>query len=127
MPTRRFSLAPRLRVKLDSAIAFGPGKAELIGLIASKGSIRAAAAEMEMSYNRAWTLVGEMNRLFKKPLVASARGGGDGGGARLTPTGVRVLGLYTKMERDCLRVAQTDWKTLRGLLRQKRRTGARRG
>ena len=86
-------------------------------LIASTGSIRAAAAEMEMSYNRAWMLVREMNRLFKRPLVASSRGGGTGGGAELTQTGLRVLALYSKMEKDCLRVARGDWKVLRGLLR----------
>jgi len=117
MPAPRARLAPRLRVTLDSDIALGPGKAELLGLIASRGSIRAAASQMGMSYNRAWTLVREMNRLFRKPLVESLRGGGTGGGATLTPTGLRVLGIYGSMERGCLKAVEGDWRSLRSLLR----------
>ena len=117
MPEPRAKLAPRLRVTLGSEIALGPGKAELLGLIASKGSIRAAALQMDMSYNRAWTLVREMNGLFRKPLVVSLRGGGTGGGATLTPTGARVLRLYGIMERDCHRAVEREWKSLRALLR----------
>ncbi len=47
-----------------------------------------------MSYKRAWMLVEEMNAAFAEPLVASARGGAQGGGARLTAAGAQVLALY---------------------------------
>ncbi len=97
--------------------AFGPGKARLLGLIAKTGSIRSAAGQMNMSYNRAWTLVRHMNGFFLEPLVESARGGKAGGGATLTATGRKVLGLYLRMERTCHQATRTDGLALRRLLR----------
>jgi molybdate transport system regulatory protein len=117
MARPKSDLQPRLRFPRDDATSFGPGKAELLGQIAASGSIRAAAARMAMSYNRAWNLVRDMNRLFRRPLVASVRGGGSGGGAELTPTGRRVLEYYARMERACLRATRPQWRALRRLLR----------
>jgi molybdate transport system regulatory protein len=72
---------------------------------------------MRMSYNRAWMLVQDMNRLFRKPLVKSVRGGGKGGGAELTPTGLKVLARYKRMERTCHLANRGDWQALRRLIR----------
>src|SRR5262245_5349838 len=84
----------RIRVLAGSEIAMGPGKAELLDAIADTGSISAAARRMRMSYRRAWLLVHTMNECFRQPLVSAAKGGRTGGGARLTPTGERVLTRY---------------------------------
>lgn len=113
--------SPRLRIKLrleyDSPLILGPGKAELLARIARLGSISAAAREMKMSYKRAWTLVEEMNQAFNDPVIDSARGGAGGGGARVTPTGERVLGHYRALE-SLLREAGADHlAALDGLLR----------
>jgi molybdate transport system regulatory protein len=116
VPRGTLHLQPRLRFPDDSASAFGPGKAELLRLIVTTGSIRSAAARMGMSYSRAWTLVREVNRLFKQPLVGMVRGGGTGGGARLTPLGEEVLARYGSMERACLAATRADWTALRRLL-----------
>lgn len=89
---------PRLRVLLGSAIAMGPGKADLLQAIADTGSITAAAQSMAMSYRRAWLLIDTMNRSFRGPLVEAARGGRGGGGARLTPLGREALRRYRRME-----------------------------
>ena len=110
-------LQPRLRLLGSRGKAFGPGKAELLKRIAASGSIREAAKRMAMSYNRAWMLVQEMNRLFRKPLVVSVRGGESGGGAKLTVTGEDVIARYTRMERACLLATQVDWKALHRLVR----------
>lgn len=111
-------LEPRLRFPNGSAKAFGPGKAQLLRHIAATGSIRSAATELGMSYNRAWQLVVAMNDLFQAPLVERARGGGTRGGASLTATGERVLSLYTNMEEACLTATRDDWTALRRLLRE---------
>lgn len=71
-----------------------------------------------MSYNRAWTLVREINGLFREPLVASARGGAAGGGASLTDAGEEVLARYTRMEAACLKATRRDWEALRRRLRR---------
>ena len=100
----RALVSPRIRVVLnDGTIVMGPGKAELLAAVASSGSIRSAAAELEMSYMRAWSLIRTMNEAFQTPLVEKVRGGADQGGARLTARGRRVLQLYRWMEREARR------------------------
>jgi molybdate transport system regulatory protein len=110
-------LRPRFRIVRGKKIAFGPGKAELLDLIAQTGSIGEAATRMEMSYMRAWTLVGEMNQCFCAPVVKSARGGREHGGAALTDTGRRALALYRRIEETGLKSVQPDWRALKKLLR----------
>ncbi len=91
---------PRLRVLFGSAIAIGPGKADLLDAIARTGSISAAGRELGMSYRRAWLLVDTMNRCFRGPLVEATKGGPHGGGARLTPLGADVLARYHALEAE---------------------------
>ena len=109
--------SPRLRVLLGAAIAIGPGKADLLDAIAVSGSISAAAKRMGMSYRRAWLLVDTMNSCFQGPLVASARGGSGGGGARLTPLGQEVLARYRDMEAKALGCLHDDLASFTKLMR----------
>lgn len=88
----------RLRLPLGGGVSFGPGKAALLELIAETGSIAAAGRRMGMSYRRAWSLVREANAAFAEPLVLSARGGAEGGGAALTPLGREVLTHFRALE-----------------------------
>jgi molybdate transport system regulatory protein len=85
------------RVLYNDEIAMGPGKADLLAEIEKTGSISAAGRSMGMSYRRAWMLVDVMNRCFAQPLVHTAKGGKDGGGATLTPLGRQVLQSYKQM------------------------------
>jgi molybdate transport system regulatory protein len=117
VPRSAPQLQPRLRFPGTGADAFGPGKAELLRHIAATGSIRTAASELGMSYNRAWLLVKSLNALFLQPLVMVARGGGTGGGAQLTPLGEDVLARYTRMEEACRAATEADWRALQRLLR----------
>ena len=84
--------------------------------IAASGSISGAARQMGMSYRRAWLLVDTMNRCFRSPLVHSAAGGSQGGGATLTPLGEEVLTLYKQMELDLEAAAQGSAAAMRRLL-----------
>ena len=90
-------LIHRIRLMQGDEIALGPGKADLLKAIREHGSISAAARRMGMSYRRAWLLVDTMNRCFREPLVLSAAGGSQGGGASLTPHGEEVLAYYEAM------------------------------
>ena len=91
-----------LRLLLPEGAVFGPGKARLLELIRSEGSISAAGRRMDMSYKRAWSLVEQMNESFAAPLVASVRGGAKGGGAQVTAFGEDVLALYRALEAQVL-------------------------
>lgn len=90
----------------------GPGKAELLEQVQQMGSIAEAAAQIGMSYMRAWTLIKTMQRCFKQPLVKVARGGAGRGGAELTDTGKKVLALYREMEQASLRASRPSWQKL---------------
>lgn len=90
----------RFRVQIKHAVAIGPGKAAVLELIRETGSIAEAGRRLGMGYQTVWALVRAMNTHFVAPLVSARRGGAAGGGARLTPTGERVLALYRAIERD---------------------------
>ncbi len=108
----------RLRILSEDLIALGPGKVDLLESIDKEGSISQAARERHLSYRRAWNMVDIMNQCFKEPLVASVTGGKGGGGARLTPTGKKVIKLYRKMENKANTAILSEWKTLQNLLRR---------
>lgn len=90
--------APRLRIAMGKGLILGPGKVDLLEAIARKGSISAAAREMDMSYRRAWLLVEAMNQMFTRPLVVATPGGVRGGGAEVTEFGLQVAAAYRRIE-----------------------------
>jgi molybdate transport system regulatory protein len=109
---------PRWRVAAGKKIALGPGKVELLALIAETGSITKAAAQMNMSYMRAWSLIKMMNECFQLPVLITERGGRDRGGATLTPTGRQILKLYRQMDQASQKAIQPQWRALKQLLRK---------
>ena len=107
-----------LRVLGANAPAMGPGKARLISLIDTTGSISAAAREMGMSYRRAWQLVESINDSFNSPIVIKAVGGKRGGGAAVTAFGRDVVRLYRGMEDKASAAITSDLKRFSQRLRK---------
>jgi molybdate transport system regulatory protein len=97
-----------VRVHLDETLMLGPGKAELLEGIAATGSIAEAGRRMDMSYQRAWSLVKTLNAGFAEPPVERQRGGSGGGGEQ-------VLRIYRAIERDCQRAVDKRAAVLAGL------------
>jgi molybdate transport system regulatory protein len=102
-----------LRVLGRGAPAIGPGKAELVERIGATGSISAAARAMGMSYRRAWQLVEALNRDFREPIVTTAIGGARGGGARVTPFGMKAVAAFRKMEAKASGAIAADLRRFR--------------
>jgi molybdate transport system regulatory protein len=110
---KKHRIGPQLRVYLTPRDHLGPGKADLLALIAETGSIVAAGKAMDMSYRRAWLLVDTLNKMFKTPLVEKSKGGkGGGGGAALTRLGAEVLARYRAMEKKTAKAIAADLKAL---------------
>ena len=107
----------RFRVQLKHAVAIGPGKADVLQAIAETGSIAESGRCLGMSYQRVWSLVRAMNNDFIEPLVLTQRGGNAGGGAQLTPTGAKVLKVYTSIALEAERAVAKRLPELVELIR----------
>ncbi len=101
-----------IRIDLDEEDALGPGKVRLLELVREHGSISSAGRAMDMSYRRAWLLVDELNRTFRKPLVETQKGGGGGGGAQLTAFGNEVIRLYRAIGADATQATLSHLQSL---------------
>lgn len=89
-----------LRLELPGGGIVGPGKADLLERVDRLGSISEAARDMHMSYAQAWKLVETMNQTFGRPVVHTQQGGRKGGGAKLTPTGRKILQCYRSIQQS---------------------------
>src|SRR5271169_520700 len=92
------ALTVRFRVDIGRRCSIGIGKIELLEGIALTGSLSQAARRMRMSYRRAWLLLADLNKSFDRLVVHTSTGGRGGGGAVLTPFGVRLVASYRKLE-----------------------------
>jgi len=109
----------RLSIRIDfepSGSALGPGMAELLDRIGRLGSIRKAAASMEMSYRKAWLLLQGMQKTFGAQVVATETGGASGGGAQLTELGTRLLKTYRTIEENAARAVDEQMQLLSTLV-----------
>ncbi len=86
----------RLRSKLwfekDGKKVFGDGPWDILKRIERTGSLRQAAAEINMSYSQAWRLVKMLERNLGFPLLDKKAGGPGGGYSSLTP----AASMFTK-------------------------------
>jgi molybdate transport system regulatory protein len=112
------SLRLRIRIVGTAGDAFGPGKAQLLEKVAKTGSLRQAAAELDMSYMKAWRLANTMNANFRSHLLARSRGGINRGGTQLTELGQRALAIYHQMTSRANQAAQMEWKAFSTLLKK---------
>jgi molybdate transport system regulatory protein len=91
-------MKPKLRVwvTFGDDLKFGDGRAQLLQLIDERGSLKQAAAALEMSYRNAWGYLRELEGAAGFKFVERAPGGGPGSGMRLTRAGKQFLGRYQK-------------------------------
>ena len=100
MTQAALNLKIKLQLFCGDEIALGPGKADLLEAIDREGSISAAGRALGMSYRRTWLLVDAMNRCWDYPLVETATGGKQGGGASMTELGRSILRHYRGLQAD---------------------------
>jgi molybdate transport system regulatory protein len=111
----------RLTVRVDfgSGRALGPGKIRLLEAIGKTGSISRAGRSLGMSYRRAWVLVDDLNRCFRDGVVTTQPGGAQGGGATLTPFGLKLIGKYRSIEGAATAAAKRQLRDLEISLRKR--------
>ena len=93
-------MKPKLRVwVVFGRFKFGDGRARLLELIDERGSLRQAAAELDMSYRNAWGYLQELEKAAGFKLVARAPDGTLRSGMRLTSNGREFVACYRKYQR----------------------------
>jgi len=88
----------KIRLRHGDLFAMGPGKADLLEAIRDTHSIAAGGRKLGLSYWKTRHLLDEMNQSFRQPVVVAARGGEQGGGARVTESGLAALAQFRTME-----------------------------
>jgi molybdate transport system regulatory protein len=95
---QQYKVNGRLWVESEQDRFLGPGRIELLQKILTFGSISQAAADMGMSYRKAWDLVASMNQQARQPLVIAQTGGKKGGGAQVTEAGQQAIVAYSALQ-----------------------------
>lgn len=90
----RIQVRSKVWLEVDGAPVFGQGREQLLHLIASSGSINAAAKEMGIPYRKAWTYLDAMEKRLGFALVNRQKGGAGGGKSALTPEAEKLLAAF---------------------------------
>lgn len=101
------SLEALISLSGEHARAVGRDRIRLLEAVAREGSITAGAKAVGITYKAAWDALDAMANLFGSPLLATRSGGKAGGGAVLTPTGVRIIEAFHRLEAEMARVLRT--------------------
>lgn len=89
------NVTPKMTLQLYTDVkCFGPGVAQLLVGIRKLHSLRAAAAEINMAYSKAWSIIKNCENEFGFKLLKTVTGGKNGGGADLTDDAERLLNDY---------------------------------
>lgn len=81
---------------------FGKGPHDLLRLVETTGSLRAAAQTMGMAYTKALKILKNAEAALGFPLTERTTGGKAGGGSRLTPRGKEWLAAYEAYSEACI-------------------------
>lgn len=92
------SVRPELSLTAPHAAPLGAERVRLLEAVGREGSISGAARAVGLSYTSAWHAILAMNNLAGRPLVAARPGGRRGGGAELTPEGVRLVEAFRSLQ-----------------------------
>jgi molybdate transport system regulatory protein len=91
-------------LKREDIAGVGRERIRLLQAVAREGSISAGAKVAGLTYKAAWDALDAMANLFGRPLLETRTGGKAGGGASLTPIGIRVIEAYNRLEAEMTRV-----------------------
>ncbi len=94
------SLNYKLWLEINGNKVFGDGPCDILKRIKHLGSLRMAAAEINMSYSQAWQLMKNLENIIGFPLLIKKVGGEFGGGSILTPEGEELIKQYERFREE---------------------------
>src|SRR3981189_2923167 len=93
-----------ITLKSDGFPGIGRDRIRLLQAAAREGRITAGAKAAGLTYKATWDALDAMANLFGRPLLETRTGGRAGGGAHLTPIGLRVIEAFGRLEAEMARV-----------------------
>jgi len=90
----------KIWLEIDGQPVIGQGRLAMLNAIDEKGSIIEAARDLGISYRKIRGAIAAMEQTVGKSLVKTHRGGGHGGGARLTDNAHSLVRDYLKVARE---------------------------
>ncbi|MGQ4275087.1 TOBE domain-containing protein [Terrihabitans sp. B22-R8] len=100
------SIEALITLRGETAPNVGRDRIRLLEAVAREGSISAGARSIGITYKAAWDALDAMANLFGQPLLIARTGGKAGGGATLTPTGLRVIRAFHRLEAEMARMVR---------------------
>ena len=95
------NLKVKLYLENEHEKFMGIGVLWILQRVSSCGSLRAAAAEMGISYSKAFRMVDTLEKTLGVAVLERHRGGMQRSGAKLTPFGQAFILLYDDFQRKC--------------------------
>ena len=93
--------SPRVRSKVwverGGEVLLSEWRVELLEAVAETGALAAAAERLGVPYRTAWHRVKETEGHLGVRLLATESGGAEGGGSRLTPEAVDLVGRFRRV------------------------------
>ncbi len=90
----------RIWIEINNKTFIGEGKALLLEKTAELGSLRKAAADLNISYRKAWYSLNQMNKTAETPLITLKHGGKQGGIAEISEFGEKVLKKFKRLKME---------------------------
>jgi len=90
--------------------AFGDGPARLLNGVEEWGSLRKAAQELGMSYNKAWRILHAAEERLGFALLDRSVGGSLGGGSNLTPEARDLTARYRAVQAEAAAVLEATFQ-----------------
>ncbi|MGE5630594.1 MAG: winged helix-turn-helix domain-containing protein [Caulobacteraceae bacterium] len=97
-----YQLKYKIWIDKDGKV-FGKGPLELLNGVKESGSLADAARRMDMSYNKAFTLIKNIEEKLGFKLITSKSGGSKGGGSELTEEAEKLIAVYQNFYEECER------------------------
>ncbi len=95
-----YLLKSKMWLEKDGRKVFGDGPLDILERIEKSGSLRQAAAQINMSYSQAWRLIRMLERNLGFKILLKQAGGAGGGYSSLTPEAKRLTAAYGAFRRE---------------------------
>ncbi len=94
-----------LALRSDGKLLVGRDRIKVLEAVAEHKSISRAAKAVGFSYKAAWDAVAAINTLLPSPAFVTKAGGRSGGGAEVTPEGLKLIETFHKLEERLSRIS----------------------